>query len=52
MSNFSLLLDVAKARQAEIAREAEITRVTKMLKPGRKSNRLAQKMRSFLASRA
>jgi hypothetical protein len=45
MSNYSLLLDVAKVHQAELAREVEITRISRELKRNRKPTRLAKMLR-------
>jgi hypothetical protein len=45
MSNYSLLLDVAKVRQAELAREVEIARITKELRRNRKLTKKAKTLR-------
>lgn len=50
MSNYSLLLDVAKVRQAELAREVEMARITRELKRNRKPTKLAKMLRIFLTS--
>jgi len=48
MSDYSLLFDVAKVHQADIAREAELVRISKELKHGRKSNKKQSKLRTLL----
>jgi hypothetical protein len=48
MSEFNLLLDVAKVRHAELAREVEMTRTPRSLRRNRKSTSIAKKIRSFL----
>jgi len=56
MSNYSLLLDVARVRQAELVREAQIARLSQIHKRNRKTASLAKKsrtlkeLRTFLAS--
>ena len=45
MSNFSLLLDVAKVHQADVAREVEKARVARDVKRNRKSPKLAKMQR-------
>ena len=50
MSNYSLLLDVAKVRQEELTREFEVTRKAHILRTNRKSISLAKKLRTFLAT--
>ena len=45
MSNYSLLLDVAKVRQAELARDVEMVRITKELRQNRKPSKLAKILR-------
>jgi hypothetical protein len=42
MSNYSLLLDVAKARQAELAREVEIARISRELRRSVKPTGIAK----------
>jgi hypothetical protein len=50
MSNYSLLLDVAKVRQADVAREVEIARIKRELKLNRKAIKTAKKQRISTAS--
>ena len=50
MSNYSLLLDVAKVRQADVAREVELARIKRELKLNRKTIRTAKKQRISTAS--
>ena len=50
MTNYSLLFDVAKARQEELAREVEITRAAQRLNRKTKSISLAKKLRTFLTA--
>jgi hypothetical protein len=50
MSNYSLLLDVAKVRQADVAREVEFARIKRELKLNRKAIRTAKKQRISTAS--
>ena len=50
MSDYSLLLDVAKVRQAELIREVEMTRISRNLRRNRKTTSIAKKMRTFLTS--
>jgi hypothetical protein len=50
MSNYFLMLDEVKVRQAEIAREIDNNRIRKELKHGRKPNGLAKKLQTLLAS--
>jgi hypothetical protein len=52
MSNYSLLLDVAKARQAELLHEVEMTRITRALRSKRKANSILKKLQVFLATMA
>ena len=50
MSNHNLLLDVAKARQADIAREVAVTRVIHLVQRSQKSTSFARKLRFFIAT--
>ena len=50
MSNYFLMLDEVKVRQADLAREIETTRVYKEIKRGRRSNNLVKKLQTLLAS--
>jgi hypothetical protein len=52
MSNYYLMLDEAKVRQAELAREIENTRIRKELKRGRKPNAFAKKLQTLFTSLA
>ena len=52
MSDYSLLFDVAKIHQAEIAREAELARISKKRKQAGKSNRITGKLRTLLTARS
>jgi hypothetical protein len=51
MSDYSLLFDVARARQQETAREVEMTRISRDLRRNMKSTSLAKKLRTFLAAK-
>jgi len=48
MSDYSLLFDVAKVHQADVAREAELVRISKEFKKGKKSDKRRSKFRFFL----
>jgi len=50
MSRHSLLYDVAKAKQAEVSREVEFSRISRSLRRDRKSTSLAKKLRTFLTT--
>ncbi len=50
MSNYSLLLDVAKVLQADVAREVEKTRIIRELKRNRKPTKLAKVLRISITS--
>jgi hypothetical protein len=50
MSNYSLLLDVAKAHQAELAREVKTVRPPRNFKPSQKVTKLAKILRISLTS--
>jgi hypothetical protein len=45
MSNYSLLLDVAKVLQADVAREVEKSRITREIKRYRKLTKSAKRLR-------
>ena len=51
MSNYSLLLDMAKAHNVELVREVEMTRISKNLRRNRKTLSFAKKLRTFLTSK-
>jgi hypothetical protein len=50
MSDYNMMLDEAKAHQAEIAREFESIRIRKEALRNRKSSSLATKLLTLLAS--
>jgi hypothetical protein len=50
MSNHNLLLDLAKARQADLAREVAMNRVGHIVRRSQKPESLARKLRLLLAS--
>ena len=50
MSEYSLLLDVAKLRQEELVREVEMTRGHRDLRRNQKSTSLAKKLRALLTA--
>ncbi|MCJ7700695.1 MAG: hypothetical protein MUO62_03855 [Anaerolineales bacterium] len=50
MSNYSLLLDVAKARNAELVREVAMTRLGHEFKRNQKPIKVMKKLRMFLSS--
>jgi len=52
MSNHNLLLDVAKARQADLAREVAMNRAVTIQRRSQKPASLARRLRLFLASLA
>jgi hypothetical protein len=52
MSDYSLLFDVAKVHQADVAREAEIARMSKKRKHAGKANQLVSKLRTLLTARS
>lgn len=52
MFNNIVLLDVAKARQAELVHEVEMSRIGRDLKPSRRANRFVKKLRTLLSSKA
>ncbi len=52
MSDFSLLFDVAKVRQAELAREVEIARKGHNLRRNSKPTSITRKLRTYFASRS
>jgi hypothetical protein len=49
MSDYSLLLDVAKARQAELLQEVEKTRIRREFKAGRKAFTVRKRLQNFLS---
>ena len=51
MSNYSLLHDVVKVRQEELAREVELARIGREFRRYRKSTSLAKKLRAILAAK-
>jgi hypothetical protein len=52
MSDYSLLFDVAKVRQAELVRDAEIARRNRNLQGSRKHVSITRKLRNYFASRS
>jgi hypothetical protein len=52
MFNHSVLLDMAKARNAEMVHEVEMSRISRGLKPNRTANRFVKKLRSLLSMKA
>ena len=49
MSDYSLLLDVAKARQAELLHEVEKTRISREFKARRKATPVLKRLQIFLS---
>ena len=52
MSDYSLLFDVAKVHQVEVARKAEAARMVKKQDHGHKANKLVSKLRTLLTTRS
>jgi hypothetical protein len=52
MSDYSLLFDVAKVRQAEMVRDAEIARRNSNLRRNRKPTSITRKLRTYFAARS
>jgi hypothetical protein len=52
MSDYHILLDVAKAHQAFLASEVEHTRADHNPKRGRKTLKLSQRLRRFLSNQS
>ncbi len=50
MSDYSILFDVAKVRQQELAREFEISRIHREARKNRKPVSMAKKLRTLLTS--
>ena len=52
MTDYSLLFDVAKVRQAELVRDAEIARRNRNMRRDRKQASITRKLRTYFASRS